>query len=770
MNPKPGRNRSLPLAKTLALLLSLALLAAPIGDAFAQTGDRPVPPRGRSPLAVPTRAVPAAPAAAPAAVSTPAPSTLGGAQQAAAQQPAEPLTPLDMAAAQECLAAGQTVYALALQNANVRSAADANSCRVGRVPKGTLVRITGALEISGDSPLVAARAATPAPAAAEESGPRIGYEEDVQPIFNRTCNSCHSGIVQLGGLQVTAYEPLMTGSFTGTVVLPGDVANSRLWYMIDTNRMPLIGSLTQADKQIIRDWIAAGAPEKRPPAPARAAAAPPAPAQEAGLWLTVNAEDMDGVSDLCGAAVEDALNAVSSDLLLPVACDAEPARAGLDALRIALGLPGASRTALSMAEAPRPLSEAAAPPEAAAQGDAQAAAETEEAAADTAAAVESAAAPVQAAYAAASAGDAGVQVSALGLAAPSDGDGWLTPRGGFCLQQRLPKNERGITAIAFAPDGRVFVALDSKLTGESDPLILYDAHHPSRSIGVFDGASDTGFSEILVESTRVTGLDWHEGALYVSRAGEVGMIPDGGTYQTLAGGFAVTSQLFHANNGIVVSGGWVYVSAGGVIDGYSDGPIVGIGEEGAQQIVSGGNPWAARIVRAPLSTLVTERSINAFSTAARGVRNPYGITADPAGRIWFTDNGATNLPDNISAGDEVNVLNPGAIGGGEGATPYYGFPLALSGNPPDWYAKPALVLPNTAAPTGIAWAYDTIWFAQYGRDPGLYRLARGADGRAMAERVLLGWPILAVATAPDGALWIGMGNGGLYRMTPGCAN
>jgi glucose/arabinose dehydrogenase len=530
--------------------------------------------------------------------------------------------------------------------------------------------------------------------------------------------------------------------------------------------MPLIGSLTAAEKQLVRDWIDAGALEERPPlptptAPAKAASAPAAAGPDTGLWLEVNAEDMNATSDICAAAVRDPLRVVSSDLLLPVSCGSAPSRAGLDALRIALGLPGASRAAISMANAPRPNTEAAA------SNTENAAAAAEGAEASPA---EAAAAAPSEAFAAASAGDAGVQAQALGIAAPTDQDGWLVARGGFCVERKLPKNTRGITAIAFAPDGRVFVAFDSQLAGEIDPLILYDAYHPSRAIAVFDGVNESSLGEILSESTRVTGLDWYDGALYVSRAGEVGTIPDGGEYKTLAAGFAVTSNLFHANNGIVISDGWVYVSAGGVIDGYSDGPIVGIGEEGAQQIVSGGNPYAARIVRAPLGQLLTDRSIGAFSTAARGVRNPYGITADPAGRIWFTDNGATNLPDNISAGDEVNVLSPGAIGGGEGSTPYYGFPLALSGSTPDWYVKPVLALENTAAPTGIAWAYDTVWFGQYGRNPGLYRLARGADGRAMAERVLLGWPVLALATAPDGALWMGMGDGGLYRITPGCAN
>ncbi|HAJ35859.1 MAG TPA: hypothetical protein DCL15_09210, partial [Chloroflexi bacterium] len=369
------------------------------------------------------------------------------------------------------------------------------------------------------------------------------------------------------------------------------------------------------------------------------------------------------------------------------------------------------------------------------------------------------------------AGAVGIRAAALGLPPATEGDLYMTPRGGFCLEQRLPDNTRGITAITFAPDGRMFLALDSSLAGDVDPLILYDAYHPSRSVAVYDWVNNsTKYDEIMVESSRITGLDYADGALYLSRAGEVGRIPDGGSYEKLADGFAVESRLFHANNGIVISNGWVYVSAGGVRDGYVEGPIVGVGEDGAQQIVSGGNPYAARIVRAPLGELLSQRSIAAFSTAARGVRNPYGITADPSGRIWFTDNGATNVPDEISAGDEVNLLDPGAIGGSEGETPYYGFPLALNGAPPDWYTAPVATLVNSAAPTGIAWAYDTIYFGVYGRYPGLYRLGQATDGAVVAERILHGWPILAVATAPDGALWIGMGNGGLYRVTPGCNN
>ena len=190
-----------------------------------------------------------------------------------------------------------------------------------------------------------------------------------------------------------------------------------------------------------------------------------------------------------------------------------------------------------------------------------------------------------------------------------------------------------------------------------------------------------------------------------------------------------------------------------------------MGEGAAQEIISGGNPWAGRIVRAPLEALIANRNISLFETIGRGVRNPYGMTRDPAGRLWFTDNGASNVPDAISAGDEVNMFVPGATGD---ASPYFGFPLALNGTPPDWYAKPVVSLRNSAAPTAITWAYGTIYFATYGVSPGLYRLGRDGSGQAVAERVLAGWPILAVTTAPDGALWIGTGGGGLYRMVAGC--
>ena len=212
-------------------------------------------------------------------------------------------------------------------------------------------------------------------------------------------------------------------------------------------------------------------------------------------------------------------------------------------------------------------------------------------------------------------------------------------------------------------------------------------------------------------------------------------------------------------------------------DGYSDGIIVPQdGDQPAETLATnmaaGGNQFGARIIRARLDRLLAERTIGVFQTAARGVRNPYGIAVDPRGRIWFTDNGATNVPGDYNAGDEVELLDPGtlsanAVAGDVNATPFYGFPMVLGGVNKDWWTAPVLILPNSTAPTGLTWAYDTIFFALYGRDPGLYRLAN-AGGSIIAERIMHNWPVQAVATAPDGAIWIGTGSGGLFRLVPGC--
>ena len=647
-----------------------------------------------------------------------------------------------------CLAGGQPVYAVLQRNANVRNRPHFEGCLLGRVPAGTLVRVEAVFGQEQATPFVSLdRSLGRIPITAP------GFDKDIQPLLEKNCGACHSAVVKQGELQVTEYEPLMAGGLNGPVVQPGVPAASTLWTQVWSGEMPLVGELGNDDKALIYDWIISGATRQ---------GTEPVPVYE--MWLRLSGEDFNPLPNECSQE-GGTIPYVSAQLVLPASCAAIP-----NAEQIAAYLPKVETAN------PAPSSASDEPANSVESGDGtnaggNAGAKPEENTQNSAAA-----APPRGM----AAGTVGIRVSPLNLSPPSESDPWLVPQGGFCAEQFLAdklQDKFSITALTFAPDGRLFIALDHPASGNFDPNIIYDPYNASRSIAIWHSVSRDSYYEILRESSRVTGMAWHAGALYLNRAGEVGRIVDGGGYEPLAGGFAVAGHLYHANNGLVISDGWVYVSAGGVRDGYSDGIIVlHDGELPAEtlatNVAAGGNPFAARIVRARLDRLLAERSIGVFQTAARGVRNPYGIAVDPFGRIWFTDNGATNVHGDFNAGDEVDLLDPrtlsaAANAGDVNATPFYGFPLALGGVNKDWWTAPVLTLPNSAAPTGITWAYDTIFFANYGRDPGLFRMAN-SGGQIIAERIMHNWPVQAVTTAPDGAVWIGTGQGMLFRLVPGC--
>lgn len=643
-----------------------------------------------------------------------------------------------------CLAADQPVYGQISRDSNVRTDPAADSCVVATIRAGTQVHITQFVNVTGESEpthlgrsLKETGVLTPTMAA-------LGYTEDVQPIFQTACTTCHGETLQSGGLKVIEYETLMAGSQNGPVVIPGDPVGSRLWHQISTGVMPLVGELTPLQKSTIGAWIGAGA------APTRTTALP-----SADIWFEIDLAEGYSTENSCAGETPAESGLINSGLVRLLSCGLTPTETQL------------ATAAPSVAD-PNQAAEATV-----AENDGPAASTTPNTP-DTPTQPE----PARPRYAP---GQTGITATALGLGAPGEGDQWMVPKGGFCIEQRLPQlqDQRGITAMTFAPDGRLFLALDEMSSGSPDPLIFFDAYHPSRTLLGYDTLSDSGTYELMTESSRIVGMDYDNGALYLNRAGEVGRIVDGGGYERLAAGFAVNGRLFHANDGLAVLNGWLYVSAGAMRDGYSDGIIAPGPSNGrsaeslALEIAGKGNAYAGRLVRAQVSRLVTERSIGVFQTAARGFRNPYGLGVDPFGRLWVTDNGATNFPGERGAGDEVNLFDPGvlsaaAAAGDEEATPYYGFPIVLSGQSPDWYTPPVLDLFNAAAPTSITWAFNTIFYAQYGRDPGLYRLARTGDGRIVSERILFTWPLVAMTTAPDGAIWIGTGFGGVYRLTPGC--
>ena len=97
---------------------------------------------------------------------------------------------------------------------------------------------------------------------AAPSGPP-SFADEILPLFESECNMCHGSA---GGWDGTSYETVMNSGDHGPAVIPGDVENSLLAQkMLDQQEtgtvMPPSGMLSQADIQLVLDWIRAGAPD-----------------------------------------------------------------------------------------------------------------------------------------------------------------------------------------------------------------------------------------------------------------------------------------------------------------------------------------------------------------------------------------------------------------------------------------------------------------------------------------------------------------------------
>ena len=92
---------------------------------------------------------------------------------------------------------------------------------------------------------------------------QINYESQIQPIFNTNCVSCHTP----GGsatLDLTSYNGVMTGGWTGPAIIAGDHVNSLLYQRLilpqfTAGSMPPNVPLSQAQIDLIAQWIDEGA-------------------------------------------------------------------------------------------------------------------------------------------------------------------------------------------------------------------------------------------------------------------------------------------------------------------------------------------------------------------------------------------------------------------------------------------------------------------------------------------------------------------------------
>ena len=92
------------------------------------------------------------------------------------------------------------------------------------------------------------------------------YSVHVEPLFQRSCVSCHKPEKHKGGLRMDSYEQLMRGGDDGPAVIPGNPQKSDLVRRLhlpssDDDSMPSDGDkpLTPEEIRTVERWIEAGA-------------------------------------------------------------------------------------------------------------------------------------------------------------------------------------------------------------------------------------------------------------------------------------------------------------------------------------------------------------------------------------------------------------------------------------------------------------------------------------------------------------------------------
>ncbi|VTT99415.1 protein containing duf1549 : Uncharacterized protein OS=Pirellula staleyi (strain ATCC 27377 / DSM 6068 / ICPB 4128) GN=Psta_1426 PE=4 SV=1: PSCyt1: PSCyt2: PSD1 [Gemmataceae bacterium] len=100
----------------------------------------------------------------------------------------------------------------------------------------------------------------PAVAAAAEPPKAPAFEADVLPVLNAHCLQCHGGVHQKNGLDLRTLAAVLKGGKSGAAVVPGKPDDSLLWQKLAKDEMPKTDNkVSDANKKVIREWIASGA-------------------------------------------------------------------------------------------------------------------------------------------------------------------------------------------------------------------------------------------------------------------------------------------------------------------------------------------------------------------------------------------------------------------------------------------------------------------------------------------------------------------------------
>ena len=93
------------------------------------------------------------------------------------------------------------------------------------------------------------------------AGPAVpNYSHDIAPLLKNRCVRCHGPAVMKAKLNLAVPTGVARGGEGGRAIVPGKPEESLLWQRVAADEMPEDEPLPADEKEMLRRWIAAGAP------------------------------------------------------------------------------------------------------------------------------------------------------------------------------------------------------------------------------------------------------------------------------------------------------------------------------------------------------------------------------------------------------------------------------------------------------------------------------------------------------------------------------
>lgn len=96
--------------------------------------------------------------------------------------------------------------------------------------------------------------------AAKSAGNARLFETQIAPLLSKHCLECHDPVTKQAKLDLSRKASALAGGQKGPVIVPGKSAESRLWAMVESDKMPHDRTpLTTDEKKLLKQWLDDGA-------------------------------------------------------------------------------------------------------------------------------------------------------------------------------------------------------------------------------------------------------------------------------------------------------------------------------------------------------------------------------------------------------------------------------------------------------------------------------------------------------------------------------